>query len=68
MSQPIETETGLRAYVGRTGAVCFGSGSGAWFAISIIDARVRWGQTDVLVTPVTGSGSFWTSIEKVDLS
>jgi hypothetical protein len=68
-NQPIRTVTDMRPYVGRTGAVRHwgkGNNNHAWFAVTVLDARERWGQTDVLVTPVTGHGSFWMRAEGVD--
>ena len=67
LDHPISTVTDMRAYVGRTGAVRHGTApNAAWFAVSVLDVRERWGETDVLVTPVTGHGSFWVRAEGVD--
>jgi hypothetical protein len=66
-NQPIRTVTDMRPYVGRTGAIRHGTvPNAAWFAVSVLDVRERWGETDVLVTPVTGHGSFWVRAEGVD--
>lgn len=39
----------------------------AYFEVEVLDARQRWGVTDVLVTPVAGHGSFWVELRGVHL-
>lgn len=36
--------------------------------VSILDVRLRYGQLDLLITPVNGKGEKWVSESKVELS
>ena len=36
---------------------------GAEFYMTIENARIRYGQVDVLISPVAGKGSFWVRYE-----
>lgn len=48
--------------VGRTGM--FSSG-GLSFGVTIHDARVRFGEVDYLITPVSGLGTKWVASHNV---
>lgn len=37
----------------------------ATFTVEVVDARIRYGNVDALVKPVTGTGTFWTVYHKV---
>ena len=37
----------------------------ATFTVEVLDARIRYGNIDALVRPITGSGQFWTVYHKV---
>lgn len=36
---------------------------GASFQMTVLNARIRYGQIDVLIAPVAGDGSFWVRYE-----
>lgn len=38
---------------------------GAEFQMRILEARVRYGQIDVHLTPINGTGSFWVRYDSV---
>jgi hypothetical protein len=38
---------------------------GLQFSVTTLDARVRFGSLDVLVTPVAGSGEIWVAANRV---
>jgi len=54
----LASQTDLHQYINKRVEVYH---RGAWFACTVIDARVRFGEIDVLLTPVEGEGSFWTA-------
>ena len=61
----------LAGYVGRTGEMFILDRSGAMITmrvpVTVKDARQAFGRTDLLVSPVGGTGESWVSIERVRL-
>lgn len=43
----------------------YGVGAGLSFRVRITDARERFGETDYLIVPVTGTGQQWVAGHKV---
>jgi hypothetical protein len=48
----------MTALIGRTGTLNV-AGSKLRFAVLVTDVRRRYGNTDYLVTPISGSGEAW---------
>ena len=61
---PTSTHKDLNAYIGKTGQVDL---DGLTVQVKVTDARVRFGHTDLLLTPVAGTGSRWTCADRVRL-
>lgn len=55
----------LDAYKGRTGNLNVDK---LKVAITVTDARMRYGHLDLLVTPVAGEGQRWIEQHRVELS
>ncbi len=34
--------------------------------VNILDIRKAWGRTDCLITPISGSGQTWVSLERLN--
>lgn len=59
----------LAGYVGRTGILRYGQrGTDQWalgVPVMVKDARQAFGRTDLLVSPIGGTGESWVSLERV---
>lgn len=45
----------------------WGDDKGLKYDVTILDSRVRWGDIDYLISPVSGSGSRWVSGHSIKL-
>ena len=52
----------LAALIGSTGS--YQPTRGLSFAVRVLDARTRFGNVDVLVQPVAGSGEQWITLDR----
>jgi hypothetical protein len=59
------TDLELDAYKGKKGTIKVNKMN---VGVDILDARVRFGHIDLLIRPLTGSGSQWTEHHKVTLA
>lgn len=59
----MRTMSEMAKNVGKYGT--YGVGSGLSFRVRITDARERFGETDYLIVPVTGTGEQWVASHKV---
>lgn len=59
----MKTMSEMAKNVGAYGS--YAVGSGLAFRVRITDARERFGDTDYLIVPVTGTGEQWVASHKV---
>ena len=59
----MKTATELGTAIGKVGTLT--KLYGLQVEVTILDARQRFGETDYLVTPVTGSGELWVTTHYV---
>lgn len=56
----------MAALIGREGG--YRVGRDLQFEILVLDARTRFGSTDVLIGPKAGNGSQWVALDSVTLN
>ena len=55
----------LAQFIGRTGG--YRVSRDLNFEVRVVDARMRFGDVDLLIAPVAGNGTHWVPAYKVDL-
>jgi hypothetical protein len=59
------TANGMYPTIGQVGDLYVGGLAELRFTVRVVDARQRFGRTDVLVTPLAGDGQAWKSLDSV---